>query len=234
MPLDLTTMRRLSIVASILVPTLALGQRVSPAPLSPAQLAAVERGEAVQVLETIPTSSWPKSTVFQFIDASPEEGAAVLADYELQAKYIPRMKSARVMRRAGRETDVAYLFEIPVYPDERSISRQHVTVTNGEYRVLWHTVAADSLSKGSVTTGSATFTAMTNSRNGRKGTLMTHQQSVVPASMFAKVPFVRNKAIEVSRESAQAIARQVERERTSDPALLKAQVARLREMLEAR
>ena len=196
-------------------------------PLTPAQLAQFERGEPVQVLQALPDSPWPRSTVYQFIESTPEQAAAVLSDYELQSSYIPRLKTSRILSTKNGETDVQYVISIPIYPDEHSVSRQRVVANGSEFRVEWHTVV-DSTNKGSITKGSATFRPMTNPKTGRAGTLMIHDQSVVPASMFARVPMVRNKAIDASRDAAAAIRKQVEHEVTKEPSKLQAQIARMR------
>lgn len=216
-------MKAISIVIFVLVLT-----QLPELPLSRAQTARFERGEAIQVLEPM-TTGWPRSIVYQFIEATPEECAAVLSDYDLQSTYIPRMKVSRVLRRSNADVDVEYVIDIPLYPDERSVSRQRVLAWGGEYRVMWKTVV-DSQTKGSVTTGVATFRPMVNPRTSRPGTLMIYDQHVVPSSAFAKVSFVRNKAIEASRDAASAIRRQVEREVTSDRARLNGQLTRLRAM----
>ena len=83
---------------------------------------------------------WPRSTVYQFIDATPEQAAAVLSDYALQEKYIPRLKTSRIVKRDSASADVEYVLSIPIYPDERSVSRQRVVVKGDEYRVEWFTV----------------------------------------------------------------------------------------------
>lgn len=209
------------------VATFAIAQLPS---LTAEQLERVERGEAVQVLQTLPDSPWPRSTVYQFIDATPEQSAAVLADYALAQEYVPKVKSSRVLRSVNGETDVEYVISIPIYPDERSVSRERVSIVGAEYHVEWHTIV-DSTSKGSVTKGHATFRPMTNTRTGRAGTLMIHDQSVVPASMFARVPMVRSRAIEASRQTAEAVRKQVEHEVTREPAKLEAQVIRMRGMI---
>jgi hypothetical protein len=198
--------------------------------LNAEQLERFERGEPVQVLTTLADSPWPRSTVYQFIEATPEQSAAVLSDYALQSKYIPKVKTSRVVATKNGETDVEYVVSIPIYPDERSVSRQRVVVSGAEYRVEWHTVV-DSAAKGSVTKGSATFQSWTSKGTGRAGTLMIHDQSVVPASMFARVPMVRNKAIEASRDAAAAIRKQVEHEVKSDTQRLAAQVGAMRALL---
>src|SRR4051812_13147015 len=193
--------------------------------LTPEQRASVEQGKTVQILQTVESSPWPRSVVFQFIDATPAECAAVLSDYALQSSYIPRMRASRVIARHGPiETDVEYVIDIPLFADEKSVSRQRVHGLATGYSIEWHTVVADSQSPGSVTTGTATFIEMTGGRPTHSGTLMVHDQMVVPSSVFAKIPYVRNKGIESSRAAAQAIARQVERERQHNPDLLARQL----------
>jgi hypothetical protein len=200
--------------------------------LRPEQRAAVERGEPVQLLEPLAASAWPRSIVYQFIEATPEECAAVLSDYDLQATYMPRTKISRVIRRLSRiEADVEYVIDVPIYPDEHSVSRQTLTATSGEYAIRWQTVVSDSDPPKSITSGRASFQPLTNARSGRAGTLMVHDQSVVPSSMLARVSFVRNKAIQTSRDIALAIGRQVELERAKDPTRLQAQITRLRKAL---
>jgi hypothetical protein len=199
-------------------------------PLTAGQLDRFEHGEPVQVLQALPDSPWPRSTIYQFIEATPEQSAAVLSDYALQSSYTPRVKTSRVLSTGNGETDVEYVISIPIYPDEHSVSRQRVVATGAEYRVEWHTVV-DSTARGSITKGSATFRPLTNRRTGKAGTVMIHDQTVTPASMFARVPMVRNKAIEASRDAAAAIRKQVEHEVTGDPARLQAQIARMREMI---
>src|ERR1051325_5793617 len=95
-------------------------------PLSATQLAQLERGEPVQVLQALADSPWPRSTVYQFIEATPAQAAAVLSDYALQSSYIPKVKTSRVIATRNGETDVEYVISIPVFPDEHSVSRQRV------------------------------------------------------------------------------------------------------------
>src|SRR3954469_2065943 len=213
-----------------LIALLAALVQLQSLPLTAEQLDRFERGEALQILQTLPDSPWPRSTVYQFIEATPEQSAAVLSDYALQSSYTPKVKTSRVLATRNGETDVEYVFSIPIYPDERSVSRQHVVVSGTEYRVEWHTVV-DSVARGSVTKGSATFRPMMNKRTGKTGTVMIHDQAVVPASMFARVPMVRNKAIEASRDAAAAIRKQIEHELTKDPIRLRNQIAAMHSMI---
>jgi hypothetical protein len=218
---------RLSLAGLVVVPAVqprAFAQL--PPSLTADQRARIERGDAVQILEPA-EDGWPASRIYQVINATPEQSAAVLSDYALQAKYIPRMKSAKVLRQVGPDVDVEYVIDIPVYPDERSVSRQRVIRVANGYRIRWNTLV-DSTTKASVTNGSATFLPYT--RAGRPATLLIHWQVVQPASMFAKVPFVKSKAIQASVESVEAIRKQVEKEVSSDPQLLKVQMMRLKSL----
>ena len=213
--------------------TTGAGQSPSFETLTAAQQAAVRRGEPVQILEPVKSSSWPRSVVFVFVRATPEECAAVMSDYELQATYIPRLKSVRIVGRPGVNlTDVEYVIDVPIFPDERSVSRQWVSAANGDYQVHWRTVVADSAHPGSRTVGVATMRPFVGD-GGVDGTLIIHDQTVVPASMLAGVPLVRDKGVQVSVQSATNTVRQIEKERASEPALLARQLKRLREALAA-
>src|SRR4051812_13978065 len=141
--------------------------------LSPEQREAFNRGKPVQLLTPVASSPWPRSTVFQLIDATPEECAAVLSDYALQSTYVPRLRSSRVIARRGRESDVEYVIDIPLFADERSISRQRIH-DRGGYSIAWHTVIVDSQASNSITSGSATFTAVAMGSPEHIATLMVH------------------------------------------------------------
>lgn len=234
--------RPLAVAAVVVMTTLAArsaahGQDVAPvlpAPipyemLTARQHAVVESGGNVQLLEPLTTSPWPRSIVFEFIDATPEECAAVVFDYELEASYIPRLKTSRIVRRPGPiATDVEYVIDVPIFPDEVSVSREQLSVASGDYTIRWETVISDSFPHKSVAAGRLLFSPMTNPRSGAHGTLMVHDQAVIPNTIFARLPFIRNKAIAVSRDAAHAIVVQVEGERKDNRRLLERQLAKLR------
>ena len=127
--------------------------------------------------------------------------------------------------------DVEYVIDVPFFPDERSVSREWVSGGSGDYAVRWQTVVADTLPHKSVAAGRVRFSPMTNPRSGARGTLMVHDQAVIPNTIFARLPFIRNKAIAVSREAAHAIVNQIEAERKGNRHLLDRQLARLRQAL---
>src|SRR3954465_4249648 len=94
------------LLALVIAVGAARGQSPSFASLTPAQQDTVKRGEPVQILQPVPSSSWPRSVVFIFVDATPEESAAVLSDYETQSSFVPHMKASRIVaRHGGNDTD---------------------------------------------------------------------------------------------------------------------------------
>jgi hypothetical protein len=201
--------------------------------LTPDQRAAVERGEPVQVLENVASSPWPRARVYQFIDATPEESAAVLSDYGHQAEYSPQVKSARVVRRPGRaEAVVHYVIDIPWYPDEESEIWHRISCRGDEFDIEWQD-APDAPAPKSQTQGSARFLPWMNERTGKAGTLMVYEQLVVPSARFASVGFVKRRAIQTSRDAAKAIATRAEAQRVKNPALLGAERDTLRAALGA-
>lgn len=209
-----------------------LPAQIPYAALTASQHAMVEAGGNVQLLEALTVSPWPRSTVFEFVDATPEECAAVVFDYELEATYIPRLKTSRIVRRSSPvQMDVQYVIDVPVFPDEVSVSREQLSVASGTYMIRWETLVSDSFPHKSVAAGRVLFSPMTNPRSGAQGTLMVHDQAVIPNTIFARLPFIRNKAIAVSRDAAHAIVVQVEGERKNNRRLLERQLAKLRQAL---
>jgi len=209
-----------------------LPPQIPYAALTANQQAMVEGGGNVQLLEALTVSPWPRSIVFEFIDATPEECAAVIFDYELEATYVPRLKTSRIVRRLSPiEMDVQYVIDVPVFPDEVSVSREQLSFAAGNYLIRWETVVSDSFPHKSLAAGRVLFLPMTNPRSGAHGTLMVHDQAVIPNTIFARLPFIRNKAIAVSRAAAHAIVLQIEEERKDNRRLLDQQLTRLRQAL---
>ena len=119
--------------------------------LTPAQRELVDRGEIATVRQDRPGSSWPSMTVFTFIDATPEDAAAVFTDYEHQASYIPSLKKSHVSRVIDSATaEVDIVLDVPVFSDEEYTVGDHISLDGaGVYRVDWALVRASS-TKGTV------------------------------------------------------------------------------------
>lgn len=182
--------------------------------LTPAQRAIIDRGELVIVQEDRPTSPWPAMTAYAYIDATPEEAVALFTDYDYQATFVPSLTKSRVSRVIDKTTtEVDFGLEVPFYPDEEYTVRDRISLDSaGVYRVDWTLVRASS-TKGTV--GHARFSTYRNQHTGRTGTLMEYFNFVTPGSRFAGIGFVRTRAMKQVGATVRALARQVEKERTS-------------------
>jgi hypothetical protein len=190
----------------------------------------IDAGEQVFVTRDSAKTPWPMAWVYQFIDAQPEEAAAVFADAERQVDYVPDLKRSTVIRTiAPGVIEVAQEMRVPIVPDEWWEVRDSVSAhDDGSYRIAWTLVRARTTKS---VTGYAHFEPYSNALTGRRGTLLTYHNFAVPGSRMAKFGPIKRHALKKLRETARAIRGEVERKRASDPELLARQVAALGEML---
>jgi hypothetical protein len=191
--------------------------------LTAADRLTIDSGRQVVREEKVRNSAWPRVSVHQFIDATPEEAAAVFTDYARHSTYIPGLKKSAISRRvAPRVMEVDYLLFVPFYADEDYTVRDSLSTSDGgtSYRVDWTMVRARS-TKAIV--GSARFEPYRNERTGKDGTLITYVNLVAPGQFLAG-PF-RSRALKQVRETVTALVKQIEAERTGDRDLLSSQIA---------
>jgi hypothetical protein len=202
-----------------------------PAELTPAQRRTIDTGGQVFLTEDVRGSPWPRAWVYQFVDATPEEAAAVFADYPLHATYIPNVKKSLIARVIDRATvEVDYALRLPIVRDEEYTVRDRLSApaAGTRYQIEWTLVRASSV-KG--TDGYVRFERYWNDKLQRDGTLIEYHNFVRPGSRLGGIPLIRSRALQQVRGTAAAIAAQVERERRSDPALLARQLRALRSAL---
>ena len=196
--------------------------------LSPEQRAMIDAGSQVVLKWEVSGSPWPRACVFQFIDATPEEAAAVFTNYERHIAFIPNLRKATISRRIDSVTEeVDYTLRLPIVADEDYTVRDHLSTYDdgASYKIEWTLVRATSTK---VTEGSVRFERHRSDKKQRDGTLMAYCNLVTPGSRLARFAFIRSKAIAQVREAARAIAAEVERERAGDRALLDAELRPLR------
>jgi hypothetical protein len=199
--------------------------------LTVAERRTVDRGGQVFRTEQVHGSPWPRAWVYQYIDATPEESAAVFADYALHSTYVPNVSKSVIVRLVDPlTTDVEYVLRLPVVRDEQYTVRDRVrALADGAgYEVAWTLVRATSVK---ATAGYARFERYANEERGRDGTLMVYHNFVMPGSRLAGIPFVRSRALHQVRATASAVAAQVERERSGEGGLLARQLRALRAAL---
>lgn len=207
------------------------GDAQAASELSAEQRMAIDAGRQVVLTWEVRGSPWPRACVYQYIDATPEEAAAVFTNYERHRAYIPDIRKAAISRVVDAVTaEVDYTLRVPIVADEDYTVRDHLsTYHNGaSYRIEWTLVRASSTK---ATEGSVRFEPHHVEKPQRDGTLMAHCNLVTPGSRLAKLSFIRSKALRQARETARAIAAEVERERAGDLALLDGEVQRIRTAL---
>lgn len=211
---------------------LALEAQTTSAQLTSEQRRLLDAGEQVFVTRDSATKPWPMAWVYEFIDAAPEEAAAVFADAERQVDYVPDLKRSRIVRRpAPSVVDVEQEMRVPLVADEWWEVRDTVSAQDdGSYRIAWTLLRARS-TKSSV--GYAHFEPYRNTVTGRDGTLLTYHNFAIPGRGLAGFGPIKRHALKKVRETARALRDQVERERGQHSELLAEQVAALREMLRA-
>lgn len=198
------------------------------------QRTALNAGRPVVVTSDVPNHRWPRVCVYQFIAAAPEQSIAVFVDYPLRASYLPDVRQSTVVPPTGDSLvkRVAYVLHVVLGVSEidtlREVVRPIGPPPNDGYQLAWTSLTS---TMAQSVEGFATFVPWHNDSSGGAGTLMVYDQTVEPGSRLARLPFIRKRGIGVIRDAADAIARQVEKERAQQPAQLERQVAELRRTL---
>lgn len=210
------------------------------AELTAEQRSTIDAGGQVFATRAVEGAPWPRALVYRFVDATPEEAAAVFTDYARHASFIPDLEKSHLSRTVDPATaEVDYTLDVPVFADEdytvRDRLRQYAvpfeapaSTTAEAYRVDWTLVRATSTKS---TVGSVRFEPYRHPRTGRVGTLMAYDNFVVPGSSMAGIGLVRRQAMKQVQATAEAIAREVERQRRAQPDAVRQGVVRLRSAL---
>ncbi len=199
--------------------------------LSAQQLADIDRGAQVFLTWEVAGLPWPRACVFQYVDATPEEAAAVFTNYARHTAYIPGVRKAKVSRVIDQVTaEVDYTLDVPMVADEDYTVRDHLSThdAGASYKVEWTLVRATSTK---ATEGNVRFEPHHASAPVRDGTLMAYCNLVTPGSSLARLRFIRSRALAQVRATARAIVVETERERANDRARLATELQILRTAL---
>ena len=180
------------------------------------------------VREQRPTSPWPAVTIVTYVDATPEEAAAVFIDYARHVEFIPSTKLSRVSRiHAPNDVEVDYVVALPIVSDEEYTVRDRLSRDSAGYRVDWTLVRASS-TRGTV--GHARFTPATHPKTGKPGTRFEYHNFVTPGSRIAGLGFIKNRALREMEQTAAAFAKRFESEKRNSAAM-HSRIATLRSAL---
>lgn len=162
--------------------------------------------------------------MFQKVNATPEEVAAVFSDYTSAVSYIPNVKVARIqLRESPCVEEVYYELALPLLPNERYVARNTLRPFGKDgFQIVWQ-VAKGRFFKSS--SGGLTLTPFSG------GTLMRYENLVDPGAKIAKL--LKQRAVRQAEETVAAIATRVETLKRDNPARLAALVEDLRKNLAA-
>jgi len=198
--------------------------------LNTADQAKVKSGELVETFEDV-GKAWPKIRVYQKINASPEESAAVFSDYERHASYfshITRSKISKIINKRTVEIDYSIKY-IGLISEDYTVRDQISTYNSGagvgddSYQVIWNLVKAQSTQYSE---GSARFEKLDN------GTLLSYYSFVIPADhMSSSWGWVVDGAKKAVKDAVISLKGQIEKEKSQTPDDLKNEVNRLENLL---
>lgn len=193
-------------------------------------------GNQVFLTEEVPGKPWPRTMVFKQIAATPEEAAAVFHDAARQKDYLRNhdvMNSTAEPIPNSRKVKVGILVRIPVpfVPNEQTYEIHSVSQIDQGFRIDWECAkkpedgSCDATSTKSIA-GHVCFKA------SGTGTLMAYTNLVEPGGGIAGFGPIKNTAMGKVRETQAAIAREIERVRRDDRALIEREIRVLRQRLD--
>jgi hypothetical protein len=190
--------------------------------LNAVQRSQMESGSQVVVIENVEGKTWPRIKIYRFVEASPEQVAAVFFDFDNAKSFIPNVFKSEISNRISPCTmDVDYGLDVPIFPDEYYTVRNTLrAIDENSYCVDWKLLRA-------VLTKDSVGSFRVEPWEGKS--LICYQNLVTPGSNIAIL--LRGRAIEQMKETTKAFAAQIEKERSSNPVSLKRQVAALRAAL---
>ena len=198
--------------------------------LTPAQKQMIQRGERVQVFTEFSNEPWPGCQIFDVIKSTPEEAAAVFADYNEQFKYIYRMERSDVIQQINRST---YIIEyelsipwyakpfisIPIYQVKSQIVKDPGGFPKGTYQIDWTLVSSKTVDR---LNGSVVFEPLGNE------TMISYYSFMAPTFSGASFGPVVSGVKRGSGKALTSIMNQILEIRASQPDALKAKIESLR------
>jgi len=200
-----------SATGSLLASDLPLWER-----LTPQQQMVLSSGKQVVLEEEIPDNPWPKLTIYQLVKSSSADVAAVFWNSELDTKYLPNCKSARILDRPSHDVHKAeFILRMPLFlPEELYVSRITIkSPSQNVYEISWKVL--ESLY-------SKECKGMIRIEPHGDLALFSYQNFVKPRSNFAGL--LRWPAQATIVDSVKSLVRQVETEKQKNPQLLAGQL----------
>lgn len=187
--------------------------------LSAAQQAQVQRGEQVVVTTDVAGSPWPQVTIYERVESTPEEAAAVFNDYELQTEYVSNMDKVTVVSRPNKSTAIVdYSMSVFFFSIDYRLQNSLTVYDQGNsYRFDWKFLQGNRMND---------IRGLLKIEKLGTASVVMYQNLIVPQTSSFK-----DKAIDMTVEAAAGIRDQIQKERTENPALLQTQIQNIRSAL---
>jgi len=192
--------------------------------LSRDQQLELEKGDLIVLEQDIPGKPWPRVRIYKRIKATPEEVAAVFFDYDQAKTYIPDVLESKISKKiAPCVVEVDYEVNVPILSDEAYTALNEMKALGESYQVSW------TLLRALQTKAAEGNLLIEPFENG--SSVIRYTNLVTPSSGMAKI--LKGPALFRMQKTVLAIGEKVEKQKSSHPLQLAAQVARLREALKS-
>jgi len=192
--------------------------------LSRDQQLELEKGDLIVLEQDIPGKPWPRVRIYKRIKATPEEVAAVFFDYDQAKTFIPDVLESKISKKiAPCVVEVDYEVNVPILSDEAYTARNEMKALGESYQVSW------TLLRALQTKAAEGNLLIEPFENG--SSVIRYTNLVTPSSGMAKI--LKGPALFRMQKTVLAIGEKVEKQKSSHPLQLAAQVARLREALKS-
>jgi hypothetical protein len=188
--------------------------------LDAAQQRTVREGGQVVVARDVKGLPWPELTIYQTVNATPEEAAAVFFDYNHARAFIPNLLKSEIARvHSPCSVEVDYGVKVPVLPDEFYTAQNDLASPGpGVYAVTWKLLRA-------VQTKNSTGEFRVGPFG--RGSLIRYRNLTVPGSAMAGL--LKGQATRQMKQTVAAIVAEIERQKRESPEALASRVRALKQ-----
>ena len=184
----------------------------------------LEKGDLIVLEQDILGKPWPRVQIYKRIKATPEEVAAVFFDYDQAKTFIPDVLESKISKKiAPCVVEVDYEVNVPILSDEAYTALNEMKALGESYQVSW------TLLRALQTKAAEGNLLIEPFENG--SSVIRYTNLVTPSSGMAKI--LKGPALFRMQKTVLAIGEKVEKQKSSHPLQLAAQVARLREALKS-